>query len=394
MITRRDLLQRTPLLALTPTVPAFLARSVAGMGSAGRILVVLQLSGGNDGLNTVVPFRDEEYARVRPNLGIGRDKVLKLSDAMGLNPALKGLAALHERGRLAVLQGVGYPNPNRSHEVSTAIWHTARFDLDEHRGYGWLGRALDEAAPPASGTPSAVLAGSDPLPGALFARRAVSATVDTLDEYALADLGALDAAPPSTGVSTEDYVRRTTLEARSTVARLRELAKVAGKEAPYPTTELARRLRLVALMIQAGLETPVYYAVQPGYDTHILQLEVHRRLLSELGDAVHAFFQDLEANGLAERVLLVTFSEFGRRVAENASFGTDHGTAAPMFLVGGGVRAGLHGDAPDLSALVDGDLAQSLDFRAVYATLLEGWLGLRSASALDGTFAPLPLLKA
>ena len=394
MFTRRDLLQHTSLLALAPTVPAFLARTARGarLGGDGRILVVLQLDGGNDGLGTVVPFADEEYARLRPTLRVGRDDVLKLGDSLGLHPALKGLAALHERGRLAVVQGVGYPNPNRSHEVSLAIWHTSRFDLEEHRGHGWLGRALDGAPPPARGTPSAVLAGSDPLPSALFARQAVSATVDALDEHALADLGAFDVEAPAAGASAADYVRRTTLEARSTVERLRDLAQVKGKEVSYPTSELARRLRLVAQMIQAGLETPVYYAVQPGYDTHAVQREVHHRLLAELGDAVQAFFRDLEASGLAERVLLMTFSEFGRRTAENASFGTDHGHAAPMFLVGGGLRPGVHGPPPDLSRLVDGDVAMSVDFRAVYATVLERWLGLESAAALAGEFEPLSIL--
>jgi uncharacterized protein (DUF1501 family) len=190
----------------------------------------------------------------------------------------------------------------------------------------------------------------------------------------------------------QDFLRRTTLEARSTVERLRDLARVSGKGAPYPTTELARRLRLVAQLIEAGLETPVYYAVQPGYDTHALQGEIHRRLLAELGDAVHAFFQDLEASGLAERVLLMTFSEFGRRVEENASFGTDHGTAAPMFLAGSALRPGLHGAAPSLGELVDGDPAMSVDFRSVYATVLERWLGLESRAALAGEFEPLPFL--
>ncbi len=393
MITRRDLLQRTPLLALAPTVPSFLARSAraARMDGSGRVLVVIQLDGGNDGLNTVVPFADDAYARARPKLRLKRDEVLRVGDTVGLHPALKSLAKLHERGRLAIVQGVGYPNPNRSHDVGMGNWQTARFDVEEHRGYGWLGRALDDARPPSAGTPSAVLAGADPLPVALSARRAVSAAVNTLEEYALADIGSFDGGAASTGRGAEDFVRRTTLDARATVERLRELARVAGGGATYPATELARRLRLVAQMIQAGLETPVYYAVQRGYDTHITQPGTHRALLAELGDAVQAFFQDLEASGLAERVLLMTFSEFGRTVEENASFGTDHGTAAPMFVMGGRVKGGLVGAHPSLADLADGDLKHHTDFRQVYATVLERWLKADARAVLGAAYEPLPL---
>jgi uncharacterized protein (DUF1501 family) len=275
-----------------------------------------------------------------------------------------------------------------------AIWHTARFERDDLRGHGWLGRALDAAPPPPKGVPSAVVAGAVPLPGALFSRRAVSATVDTLDEYAHADLAAPRAGMHEAVNDNEAFVRRTSLEARETVERLRDLAQVKGPAARYPTSELARRLELVAQMIKAGLETPVYYAVQPGYDTHFLQAPPHAVLLSELDGAVQAFFADLEASQLAERVLLMTFSEFGRRAEENASLGTDHGAAAPMFLVGPGVQSGLHGRTASLGELVDGDLATALDFRAVYATVLERWLGLEAEATLAGAFEPLPILRA
>jgi uncharacterized protein (DUF1501 family) len=238
-----------------------------------------------------------------------------------------------------------------------------------------------------------VVAGGGPVPDALFARQAVCAAVNALDEYASADLRAVESAAHG-GDGIEDYVRRTTLEAKSTVERLRELKKRTGAKAKYPTTELARRLGLVAELVKAGLETPVYYVVQPGYDTHQLQAEFHAHLLAELGDAVRAFHDDLDSCGLAGRVLLMTFSEFGRRVEENASFGTDHGTAAPVLLVGEALRAGPHGATPDLSDLVDGDLRTSVDFRSVYATVLERWLGIDSQSALNGAFEPLPLLKA
>ncbi len=394
MITRRDLLKHASLLSLAPTVPAFL-RSAAQSAEkrTERVLVVLQLSGGNDGINTVIPFADEGYARARKALRVPDARVLKVNDSVGLHPSLKGLSALLERNQLAIVQGVSYPNPDRSHDVSMAIWHTARFDREEHAGFGWLGRALDEARPPRQGVPAALLCGGEAPPGALRARCAVVAAMNDLEDYARADLEGPDPARGAGNVDTEDYVRRIALDARATARELQEVARAGGAGERYPTTELARRMQLIAQLMRSGLETPIYYTMQPGYDTHILQESTHGRLLSELGDAVQAFFADLQASGLHERVLLMTFSEFGRRVEENASYGTDHGTSAPMFLAGPAVRPGLHGATPSLLDLEDGDLKMSVDFRRVYATALEQWLGVRSAAALNGDFEKLPLLK-
>jgi uncharacterized protein (DUF1501 family) len=384
MLTRRDFLQRSTLLALAPTL------SAAPRAKAGRVLVVVQLDGGNDGLNTVVPYRDELYRRFRPKLALPAERVLTIDDTLGLHPALTGCARLLERGRLAIVQGVGYPNPNRSHDVSQLVWQTARLEREHHKGHGWLGRALDGAPGLPRGVPAAVLAGNEARPHALFARRAVCATMNTLEEYAATDLGVLDG--PVAGDSSEEFVRRTALEAQATVERLQALSGKSGG-AQYPATELARRLELVAQLLKAELETPVYYVLQGGYDTHSLQLDPHAGLLRVLGDALLAFQDDLEASGLAERVLVLVTSEFGRRVEENASLGTDHGSGAPLFLVGPAVAPGLHGQAPRLDELLDGDVRPTLDFRTVYAAVLEHWLALPSAAALGQAFEPAQVLR-
>lgn len=391
MLSRRQLLERTSMLALTPALQVALGADPAlGRARDGRILVVVQLDGGNDGLNTVVPWSDELYRRFRPKLALAPEKVLKLSDTLALHPALTGFAQLHEQSRLAIVQGVGYPDASRSHDVSQLVWQTARLEREEQRGHGWLGRAFDAAPPPPRGVPTFVLAGNEPAPRAILARRAVCATMNRLDEYAGADFGALDG--PSEGDGSEAFVRRTALEARSTVERLQGLARLDGG-AKYPPSELARRLELVAHLIKAGLETPVFYVLQGGYDTHYLQAEAHAGLLGTLGNALAAFLADLAASRLSERVLVLVSSEFGRRVEENASLGTDHGAGAPMFLAGAGLVPGLHGSAPRLDDLLDGDVRPTLDFRCVYAAVLERWLGLPSRAALGSEFTPFDCLR-
>lgn len=388
MLTRRQLLARSPLVALAPTLSGF--RPYFGRVKEGRVLVVLQLDGGNDGLNTVVPHKDELYCKFRPKLALASDKVLTIDDTLAFHPSLTGFARLLERGELAILQGAGYPNPNRSHDVSQLVWQTARLEREEHKGHGWLGRAFDAAPELPRGVPTFVLAGNEPAPQAVFARRAACATMNTLDEYAEADFGSLEG--PRVDDSTEEFVRRTAREAESTVRRMQTLTRAKGS-AKYPASELARRLQLVARLLKAGLETPVYYVIQGGYDTHNLQAEAHARLLFELGNALEAFLADLGASRLAERVLVLVSSEFGRRVEENASIGTDHGSGAPIFLAGPRVAPGLHGSVPRLDDLLDGDVRPTLDFRCVYAAVLERWLSLSSRAVLGGEFAPFDCLR-
>ena len=395
MFTRRQLLKRSSLIALAPTVPGFLAQLAQAVEAKrdDRILVVVQLGGGNDGINTVVPYNDEGYAKHRDKLRLPADRLHKLSDEVALHPFMRAMADLFEKQRLAVVQGVGYPNPNRSHDVSMAIWHTARFDRAEHKGYGWLGRALDQL-PPQSGAPAAMLVGDGALPAAVIGRRSVAGSFSRLDELAVQNASARAAAAADASNDDLDaFVRRATLDAYTTADAVSAAAARERGKATYPANPLAQQLGMVARLIEADLPTRVYYVVQSGYDTHAVQMDTHARLLSELSGAVAAFVDDLTEAKLAERVLLMTFSEFGRRVAENASAGTDHGTAAPMLLAGGGVKGGLFGQTPRLLDLDEGDLKMTVDFRQVYAAVLRDWLKIDPTSVLAGHFGPLPLFS-
>jgi uncharacterized protein (DUF1501 family) len=391
MFTRRDFLRTSSLLALAPAVPGFLARTAraAQPERDGRVLVVIQLDGGNDGINTVVPFKDEGYAKHRQALRLPKERLVKVSDTVGLHPSLGDFGKLLEAGKLAVVQGVGYPNPNRSHFRSMAIWHTARLDAEEQAGLGWLGRGLDE-------TPgaSSLLVGSGPPPVALRGRRAVASALERVEDFTLAAGADPRKALPRDEPADElaAFVRRSMLDAYATADRLKEIG--GADEGRYPPTGLADRLRLIARLLKTGVGARVYYTTQGSYDTHSAQLNTHSRLLFELAGAVRAFLDDLTAARLADRVAVLCFSEFGRRVQENGSAGTDHGTAGPVFLAGPGVKGGLVGQTPSMVDLEAGDLKMGLDFRRVYATVLEEWLGLPAKAALAGTFERLPLFRA
>ncbi len=395
MITRRDLLKGSAFLSLSPVVPAFLARTAraAGPERDGRVLVTLQLDGGNDGINTVVPFRDEAYAKLRPELRLPTDKLFKIDDGLGLHPSMHAAADLLQSGRLAIVQGVGYPNPNRSHFESMNIWQTARTGKPGAEALGWLGRALDQARQ--ENGPSAVFVGDQNIPLALFARRATSASFADASDLALM----LPPAPGSPSGSGEDdlaaFVNRTVTSAYATASEL-EAASARGRDSAvrYPETVLSKRLELVARSIKAGSTARVYYVIQSGYDSHAVQLPAQAQLLRALSEAVRAFLDDLAAAKLADRVLVLAFSEFGRRPEENGSLGTDHGTAGPVFVAGESVKPGVAGKTPLLGDLEDGNLKWSTDFRSIYATLLDDWLKLPSAEILGGKFAPTRLLKA
>jgi uncharacterized protein (DUF1501 family) len=395
MLTRRDFLKSSSLLALAPTIPGFLAQTARALTPRrdSRILVVIELNGGNDGINTVVPYADEGYAKHRKALRLPKEQILKINDRVGLHPAMRGAAKLLETGRLAIVQGVGYPNPNRSHFESMAIWQTARLNPAAYSGPGWLGAALDRGARPAHGAPASLLIGLESPPRALRGDRAVSSALAHLDDLVLAgDVHPRQAVQGPAGQGDlRAFVHRSMLDAYATADRLKEAAAVRDGGAVYPGTGLAERLRLMARVIKAGFGTRVFYAIQPGYDTHYSQPTIHDQLLGELSGAVRAFLDDVAAAKLADRVVVLCFSEFGRRVAENDSQGTDHGTAGPVLVAGPGVKAGLVGITPTLTDLDGGDLKTHLDFRRVYATVLDTWLGLPAREALAGRFEPLPL---
>jgi uncharacterized protein (DUF1501 family) len=416
--TRRELIHMglgtSTLLACGPTVPLFLARSASALADErataprSRVLVVVQLDGGNDGLNTLVPFRDDEYRKRRPKLQIATGEVRKIDDHVGLHPALEAFSKLLEHERLAVVQSVGYPNPNRSHFESMAIWQTARLDADAASS-GWLARAIDRQPGPEGDAPGLHVHDTFPLPRALAGGRHVIPSLARLEQFRRR-LGVPEGFDPALQAKALDrlaqqshgepgsllqFVERCSLITYASSARLERLqGDPKAATSRYPDFYgLARRLQLIAQLIKAGLTTSIYYTQLDGFDTHSGQLPSHASLLRQLGASLEAFLGDLDQSGEAERVLVLIFSEFGRRLAENASGGTDHGTAAPVFLLGRSVKAGLHGPYPDLTRLEDGDPRHAIDFRAVYATLLDRWLGIPSRDVLSAGFEPLPLLR-
>jgi len=379
MITRRSLLTSS-LFALAPTVPLFVARSAraAAPEKDTRVLVVIEMDGGNDALNTVVPHADGTYAKLRPKLKVNPKNVVKLTDAVGLHPALRPLDKLLQAGHLAVVPGVGYPNPSRSHFDSMAIWHTARLGAEERKGYGWLGRALD----PSAGNLFAV---GGEVPSALRGRRSSAVAFKRIEEVLLADPGASKAGAAQQADSDDllGFVRRQSVEAHAAAEKLAALTGDRGSAA-YPQTELAERLKLVARLLKADVGARVFYTQQTGYDTHSQQQFTHSGLLGEFAGAVAAFFADLAESKLADRVTLLSFSEFGRTIRENGSAGTDHGTAGACFVAGPSVQSGLVGAMPSLTDLEAGEPKMTSDFRDVYRTVLADFLGLAAEGAPKG----------
>jgi uncharacterized protein (DUF1501 family) len=435
--TRRKFLRTSVLgAAATWTLPVFLEKTfftldalAAGAltqtatGKDGTILVILQLAGGNDGLNTVVPFADHAYHRARPKLALPPEKVLKLNSAIGFNPQLTGLKSLYDSGQLAVVQGVGYPNPNRSHFRSTEIWQTAS-DADRVENEGWVGRYFDNCCSGAD--PTIGLAVSDQTPQAFSAKVPTGVTLSRPEQFRWKASTGADGKPLTEeeafyrqligdaegrpAVSTdgntisslpgsahneagvEDFLRRTAWDAQISSDMILAIARKYKTNMPYPQSPLGASLNLIGRMIAGGLPTRVYYASQGGFDTHAGQIGSHDRLMAVVNDAIAAFVADLKQQGNFERVLLMTFSEFGRRVAENANNGTDHGTAAPMFLLGGRVKPGLFSKQPSLTDLDNGDLKFTIDFRSVYASVLEQWLRAPSQVVLGRKFSTLPIV--
>ena len=392
-LERRDFLKMSGAGMLL--APGFLLEAAlhAAPANDGHRLVVLQLTGGNDGLNTVIPFEDDSYHRSRPALAIPRSRVLRLegSTEMGLHPAMEGMQALYREGHLAVIQGTGYPNPDRSHFRSMDIWHSANPSIKE-KGKGWLGKALETK--PAE--LDAVHIGGESLPLALHGERHV-ASIQNLDfiELLSGSKGSrlkkiLRAANSDPRPQREDYVRGL---ANETLDSLDKILKVSRNPAPveYPGSELGRKMKLAGQMAAGGYPARILYLSQGGYDTHARQGDAHASLLGDLSEALTAFYRHVEKAGASERVTVMVFSEFGRRVRENASLGTDHGCAAPMFLLSGKIKGGLHGPNPDFSNLDRGDLQFTTDFRRVYATVLEEVFGMDPAALPGRKFEKLPL---
>jgi len=390
MTTRRQFLQQSAFVSLAPLVPAFLSRSAhpTDADRDGRVLVVVQLDGGNDGLNTVVPFADENYGRLRRELRIKTNEVLKLNDSVGLHPWMKSAADLFHDGRLAIVQGVGYPNPNRSHFESMAIWHHARLAAGDHDGNGWLGRAAEFSQRQASSADS-IYVGADAVPVALRGRRANPLALQNEADLKLAIADLATAAAPGEASDVSAFVQRSLAQSFDAARKFGRSEATDDERGNYPATKLAEKLRLVARLLKRGDGTWLYYVSQPGYDTHASQYYPHAQLLGEFADGLKAFLNDLKAAGLADRVTILAFSEFGRRAEENASAGTDHGAAAPVFLAGPKIRGGMIGQHPSLTDLDQGDLKMAIDFRQVYATLLDQWLSIDPKLPLEADFERL-----
>jgi uncharacterized protein (DUF1501 family) len=407
-LSRRDFLTSSSLIALGSTVPAFLSKTAAQAPTADRpgardtILVVVQLTGGNDGLNTVIPFRDDNYRRLRPTLAQPQDQIRRINDDIGLHPEMRALADLHQDQALCIVQGVGYPNPSQSHFRSMDIWQAGSTGRDLQEG--WIGKAL-RGIPGAASFHLANTNESAPL--ALTGAPVRVPSITRLDDFQLRveanssadrrtqrEVIEQHASGDRAQTDLLDFVRRTATNTYATSRRLQEIGRTYEPRVPYPNTGLGNHLKLAAQLIDAGLGARLFYASIDGFDTHAAQAFAHGNLLRQVSEALAAFFRDLAARGHRDRVLMMTFSEFGRRADENGSRGTDHGSGAPMLLVGGRVRSGIVGAHPSLTALDDGNLRHHTDFRQVYAAILDRWLGVPSRQVLGQEFRPADIFRA
>jgi uncharacterized protein (DUF1501 family) len=406
-LNRRDFLRNGSLVALGLSVPTFLSRTAfaspnsAKAGAKDTILVVVQLTGGNDGLNTVIPFKDAEYAKLRPTLKQPKEQIKKISDEIALHPSLGDVARLMDDQALCVVQGVGYPNPSQSHFRSMDIWQAA--STEAKLSEGWIGKTLKHL--PSAGA-FHVKAGGEggwlALDGApvrvpsitsledFQLRMGAASGADKRDQQTVIETAAKSGAGKA---SLLDFVQRTAANTYASSRRLQDIGKTYQPKADYPNTGLANRLKLAAQLVDADLGARIFYVSLENFDTHANQANTHAGQLSELSGAMTAFYKDMAARGHKDRLLMMTFSEFGRRAKENGSKGTDHGSAAPMFLVGGKVKAGVVGAHPSLTQIEDGNLKHHTDFRQVYATILDRWLGVSSKEVLGEGFKPVEILK-
>ncbi|HVT90677.1 MAG TPA: DUF1501 domain-containing protein [Tepidisphaeraceae bacterium] len=427
--TRRVFLHRgMSLLAVSATIPTFLDNTMMALGADtsrvqqptgkdGKILVVVQLSGGNDGLNTIIPFADDVYYRSRSNIAHDAKTVIKLDDYVGLHPNLKPLRDLMDKNMLSVVQGVGYPNPNRSHFRSMDIWQSGNPE-SEVVTTGWVGRYFDNACPGCD--PQVGLAVGDQLPLAMKGEKVTPLSFDKPENFRYngpdaskyqslntAD-GTAPATQPAAGIrkpgakpqiitpgSQLEFLTRTAMDAQISSDDILRMTRNHAPATAYPPNEFGEGLRTVAAMIKGGLPTRVYYVTLGGFDTHAGERNRHDQLMQQFAQGVGAFWQDMQDQKNHQRVLMMTFSEFGRRVASNASGGTDHGAAAPMFLMGPACKQPIVGKHPSLTDLDGGgDLKFAIDFRSIYATVLQNWLETPSKPILGNQFPTLPVIKA
>lgn len=358
---------------------AFEHKEVAGLLNGDKVLVVVQLSGGNDSLNTIIPFRNDIYYRERPLIGIKKEDALPLTDDTGLNPALKNMRALYDQGYLAMLNNVGYPGPNRSHFRSMDIWQSGS-KADEILNTGWLGRYMDVACTGCTDRNTLAIEVDETLSLAMKGKNRKAIAVQNIGQFHKAVTDPFFSTVAAAHQQEHDehlpgYLYRTLQETISSADYIYRQSKIYTTAQTYPDTPLGRRMKTIGSLINAHADTKVYYVSHGSFDTHVGQKDRQERLFAQLDEALAALVADLQQNNRFKDVLIMSFSEFGRRVAQNASQGTDHGTAGNMFFISGGLKKqGLLNALPDLADLDEGDLKYNVDFKTVYATVLERWL--------------------
>lgn len=362
----------------------------------GRRLVVIQLSGGNDGLNTLIPIGNDIYHRSRPNLAVADSKVLKVNDHYGFNPSIDTFRWLYDEGLLTVINGVGYPNPYRSHFRSMDIWQSAG-DGNTDLATGWVGRYLDAVCKDDTDPYRALQVGIK-LDMALRGEfRTGFSVVDPSQHDAIPSIMKDGRIDYTMSISADNpalhYLYKSVQGIQSSTDYLHEISKTSNSKASYPSTPFSHKLKTVSELINSGLDTSIYYVSHEGFDSHANQNHFLNWPLRVFNEGLNAFIKDLKSTGALDNTLMLVFSEFGRRVEENASGGTDHGTANCVFLIGNQLnRAGIYNDIPDLADLDNGDLKYSIDFRQVYATILDKWLKVDSSVVLNRQFDHLQFI--
>lgn len=388
---RRDFLQYTGLTSASMLVPGFLKSfDLSGVQLSGKRLVIVQLSGGNDGLNSLVPFQNDLYYSARPKIAVSKNDVLKIADNAGFHPALSGFRKLYDQGMMAIYNGVGYPNPDRSHFRSMDIWHTAS-NSDEYLNTGWIGRLLDSNCPGSENSWYAMEV-DDTLSLSMkgqnksgFAVKDPAKLKQILNDPFYANL-VLDAQIKSSNAELA-FLYKTMSSTRAGADYIIENIQKGSSNSIYPQHEFGKSLQQIATLINNGIGSRIFYSGISGFDTHIRQAESQPRLLQIVGDSIYQFCSDLKSAGNMNDTVIMVFSEFGRRVKQNASNGTDHGTANQVYLIGGDLKnTGIRNEMSDLKTLDDGDLIHTMDFRRIYATLLEKVIGVNSTEILQHKF--------
>jgi len=397
-VSRRKFIQLGSLASASLMVPQFLRgfefspKPLPG----NRALVIIQLSGGNDGLNTIIPYRNDLYYKSRPQIGIKKESALALTDDVGINPSLKFIKQLYDDGKVSIINGVGYPHPNRSHFRSMDIWQSGS-SSDELITSGWIGRYLDGSAKGKHMHNSMALEVDDTLSLAMKGEERKAIAVGDISQFYSAASNnyfkTLGSHAEEHDAQLAGYLYKTLCETTSAADYIYAQSKIYATTQTYPDTQIGKRLKTVGSLIISNAETQVYYVSHGSFDTHVNQKNRQDKLFEQLDDSLAALVADLKKNGRFDDVLIMTFSEFGRRVTQNASNGTDHGTASSMFFIGGGIKkAGIYNDIPSLDDLDEGDLKYTVDFKQVYATVLDKWLQTDARSVLGKKYSGLDFI--